>query len=112
MPAPSRGRGHVHIGGCRCRCRSNRNRGGNGCAMTSHDPLARREPRNVAGGFLEVLFGARSAAGSMTPLSLTYAAARTQIPVAPLPQANHGAHLAGASSRFLLPTFLCGGKEK
>ena len=37
---------------------------------------------------------------------------RTRIPVAPLPVADHGAHLAGASSRFLLPTFLCGGKEK
>ena len=38
--------------------------------------------------------------------------ARARIPVAPLPQATHGARLAGASSRFLLPTFLCGGKEK
>ena len=34
---------------------------------------------------------------------------RARIPVAPLPTANHGARLAGASSRFLLPTFLCGG---
>ncbi|CAE6688466.1 hypothetical protein LMG22931_00227 [Paraburkholderia nemoris] len=62
--------------------------------------------------FYEWLFGARSAAGSMTPLSQAYAAARTQIPVAPLPGADHGTRLAGASSRFLLPTFLCGGKEK
>ncbi|MFM0191205.1 hypothetical protein PQR25_35955, partial [Paraburkholderia nemoris] len=62
--------------------------------------------------FYERLFGARSAAGSMTPLSQAQTAARTQIPVAPLPLANHGARLAGASSRFLLPTFLCGGKEK
>ncbi|CAE6792031.1 hypothetical protein R69776_04810 [Paraburkholderia nemoris] len=38
---------------------------------------------------------------------------RTQIPDAPLPEANHSAHLAGVVlSRFLLPTFLCGGKEK
>ena len=37
---------------------------------------------------------------------------RTRIPVAPLPVADHGAHLAGASSRFLLLTSLCGGKEK
>ncbi|CAE6873509.1 hypothetical protein R69658_08268 [Paraburkholderia aspalathi] len=54
--------------------------------------------------FYEQLFGARSAAGSMTPLSQADAAARTQIPVAPLPAADHGARLAGASSRFLLPT--------
>ena len=29
---------------------------------------------------------------------------RARIPVAPLPAENHGAHLAEASSRFLLPT--------
>jgi hypothetical protein len=44
--------------------------------------------------FEDLRFGARSAAGSMTPLSLAYAGARTQIPDAPLPAENHGAHLA------------------
>ena len=73
---------------------------------------ARREHQNVAGGFMkyprppgeawalkrsewfyELLFGARSVAGSMTPLSQARARARTQIPDAPLPVADHGAHL-------------------
>ncbi|MFM0230745.1 hypothetical protein, partial [Paraburkholderia sediminicola] len=45
----------------------------------------------TSGWFDELRFGARSAAGSMTPLSLAHAGARTQIPDAPLPYANHGA---------------------
>src|SRR5258708_24211553 len=63
-----------------------------------------QEPKR-SGWFYELLFGARSAAGSMTPLSLAYAGARTQIPDAPLPSASYGAHLALVGlSRFLLPT--------
>ncbi|WP_211697375.1 hypothetical protein, partial [Paraburkholderia aspalathi] len=61
--------------------------------------------------FYELLFGARSAAGSMTPLSQARAAARTQIPVAPLPCVDHGAHLAGASSRFLCLSFFAAAKK-
>src|ERR1700756_5163977 len=47
----------------------------------------------------------------MTPLSLAYAGARTQIPDAPLPVADHGAHLAGASSRFLCLSFFAAAKK-
>ena len=47
----------------------------------------------------------------MTPLSQAYARARTQIPVAPLPLADHGAHLAGASSRFLCLSFFAAAKK-
>ena len=36
---------------------------------------------------------------------------RTRIPVAPLPQADHGAHLAGASSRFLCLSFFAAAKK-
>jgi hypothetical protein len=39
--------------------------------------------------------------------------ARTPIPDAPLPPPSQETHLRiGGLSRFLLPTFLCGGKEK
>ncbi|CAE6761319.1 hypothetical protein R69746_03404 [Paraburkholderia aspalathi] len=37
--------------------------------------------------------------------------ARARIPVAPLPQTNHGAHLAGASSRFLCLSFFAAAKK-
>src|ERR1700739_4860672 len=37
--------------------------------------------------------------------------ARTRIPVAPLPVADHGAHLAGASSRFLCLSFFAAAKK-
>src|SRR5579872_6454857 len=47
----------------------------------------------------------------MTPLSQACAAARTQIPVAPLPAADHGPHLAGASSRFLCLSFFAAAKK-
>src|ERR1700756_2134984 len=47
----------------------------------------------------------------MTPLSLAYAGARTQIPDAPLPVADHGARLAGASSRFLCLSFFAAAKK-
>ena len=57
---------------------------GYGGARTSHSRWqgvgVKRSDR-----FYERLFGARSAAGSMTPLSQAHASARTQIPDAPLP---------------------------
>ena len=37
--------------------------------------------------------------------------ARARIPVAPLPCADHGAHLAGASSRFLCLSFFAAAKK-
>ena len=36
---------------------------------------------------------------------------RARIPVAPLPAADHGAHLAGASSRFLCLSFFAAAKK-
>src|ERR1700747_2020333 len=47
----------------------------------------------------------------MTPLSQEHVVARTQIPDAPLPCADHGAHLAGASSRFLCLSFFAAAKK-
>ena len=47
----------------------------------------------------------------MTPLSQEHVAARTQMPDAPLPAADHGAHLAGASSRFLCLSFFAAAKK-
>src|SRR5580704_7841153 len=47
----------------------------------------------------------------MTPLSQACAAARTQIPVAPLPAADHGPHLAGGPSRFLCLSFFAAAKK-
>ncbi|SFU16972.1 hypothetical protein SAMN05192563_1012189 [Paraburkholderia aspalathi] len=64
-----------------------------------------------SGWFYERLFGARSAAGSMTPLSQAYARARTQIPDAPLPCVGCGTRLAGASSRFLCLSFFAAAKK-
>ncbi len=58
--------------------------------------------------FYERLFGARSAAGSMTPLSQEHVVARTQIPVAPLPHSRPRCPLSSSGlSCFLLPTSLC-----
>ena len=81
---------HGHGHSCGCGCGSNHNRGG------GDEPRSGGETRvpKRSGWFYEVLFGARSAAGSMTPLSLTLEGARTQIPDAPLPSAGYGVHLA------------------
>ncbi|CAE6715643.1 hypothetical protein R20943_01277 [Paraburkholderia aspalathi] len=92
-------------------------------APQSRSRLRRRrckdEPRPVgeawalkrSGWFYERLFGARSAAGSMTPLSQAYARERTQIPDAPLPCVGCGTRLAGASSRFLCLSFFAAAKK-
>ena len=87
---------------CRCRCRSSSSSSSSSscaCACAFGYVMATAVPSETEelkrrGRFCEVLFGARSVAGSMMPLSLAYAGARTQIPDAPLPAADHGPRLA------------------
>ena len=74
--------------------------------------MARHERQNVAIGFMNGSSARAQRRRKYDSLVTNAECERTQIPDAPLPVAGCGARLAGASSRFLLLTSLCGGKEK